>query len=422
MNIKDLYHTFLDCTGISIDTRSLKPGNVFFAIHGENFDGNKYAKKAIESGAKFAVVDDPNVAINDQYIVVSNSLETLQKLANHHRKQFKGKVIGITGSNGKTTTKELIYQVLKTQFRVQCTQGNLNNHLGVPLTLLSLKMDTEIAIVEMGANHLGEIATLCNIAEPTEGLITNIGTAHIGEFGGRENIIRAKSELFDYLRKHQGQVFINNHDKVLSNMSKRFDNPILYPNELCKIESSSPYIVYVDEKENQYQTNLIGAYNFLNISAAVTIGHYFGLERSKIHKAIKNYIPENNRSQVLKVASNTIIMDAYNANPDSTAAALINLSEFDTKNKVAILGDMKELGQYSMDEHQKIIDFAKDLGFQQICFVGEEYSKANEETYKDISQLIHQLKKNPISNTTVLLKGSRSMAMEQLIEIKEIWN
>lgn len=395
---------------------------MFFAIKGENFDGNQYVLKALKVGAKFAVVDDSKLGNEVNCILVEDCLQTLQQLANYHRQQFKGKVLAITGSNGKTTTKELAYKVLKTQFKIQYTKGNLNNYIGVPLTLLSLNLNTEIAIVEMGANHLGEIANLCKITDPTHGIITNIGSAHIGEFGGKENIIRAKSELFDYLLKNNRQVFINSEDDVLNNMSKRFSEPIFYPNKLCQLKNSTPYVIYNDEKGNQHDTHLIGIYNFFNISAAVTIGNYFGIKNNNIHHAVKEFIPDNNRSQILKIGSNTIIMDAYNANPDSTKAALTNLSKFKSDNKIAILGDMKELGDYSFEEHKKAINFSKKINLETIYFVGEEYSKIDSNNFSTIDSLISYLKKHPISNTVVLLKGSRSMAMEQLIKINEIWN
>jgi UDP-N-acetylmuramoyl-tripeptide--D-alanyl-D-alanine ligase len=421
LEIQNLYKKFLECSGISINTRTLKVDDLFVAIKGANFDGNKYALKAIDAGAKYALVDDPSLATNNQLILVEDCLATLQELANHHRKQFTGSVLAITGSNGKTTTKELVYQVLKTHLKVQCTQGNFNNHLGVPLTLLNIEKDVDVAIIEMGANHLGEIAALCQIAEPTYGIITNIGTAHIGEFGGRENIIRAKSELFDYLLKNNGLVFINKEDVVLNNMSKRFKKHISFPNDLCIFKNSTPYVKYKDQNSDLVKTNLIGSYNFLNIASAITIGNYFRVPNHKIHEAIKSFIPDNNRSQILKLGSNTVILDAYNANPDSVKVALNNLADFDSASKVAVLGDMKELGIFSEDEHKKIIDHSEGLNLKDTFFVGEEYSKINSTAYQSIDKLEAFLIQNSFYDSVVLLKGSRSMALEQLTEIEEIW-
>ncbi len=422
MDIQALYDKFKTCSRVSIDTRSLQTGDLFFAIKGDNFDGNKYAQKAIDQGAKFAVIDDAKLADNPQYILVDDCLKTLQALANYHRKQFNGKVLAITGSNGKTTTKELTNQVLQTQYKVHCTQGNFNNHLGVPLTLLSMPLDTEIAIIEMGANHLGEIAALCLIAEPTHGIITNLGSAHEGEFGGRENIVRAKSELFDFVLKNEGHVFINIDDKVLHNMTKRFEHYSSYPNTLIQLQSSAPYVIYLDTNNEPHHTHLIGAYNYLNIAAAVTIADFFDINPQKIHAAIDSFIPENNRSQILKIGSNTVILDAYNANPDSCKVALINLSEFDSNSKIAILGDMKELGEYSKKEHQNIIQLANDLRLNTSYFVGEDYANVSKLAYQKMEDLISYLQKHPIANSVVLLKGSRSMAMEQLIKIDELWS
>jgi len=421
LEIQDLYKKFLECSGISIDTRTLKLDDLFVAIKGENFDGNKYALKAVDMGAKYALVDDPSLVTNNQMILVEDCLGTLQKLANHHRKQFTGSVLAITGSNGKTTTKELVYQVLKTHLKVQCTQGNFNNHLGVPLTLLSIEKDVDVAIIEMGANHLGEIAALCQIAEPTYGIITNIGTAHIGEFGGRENIIRAKSELFDYILKNDGQVFINKEDIVLSNMSKRFNKYLSFPNDLCIFQNSSPYVTYKNQNNDLVKTNLIGLYNFLNIASAITIGDHFGVPNHKMHEAIKSFIPDNNRSQILKLGSNTVILDAYNANPDSVKVALNNLADFDSTRKVAVLGDMKELGIFSVAEHKKIIDHCEGLNLTNIYFVGEEYSKIKATAFQSIDKLEAFLVLNPFFDSVVLLKGSRSMALERLTSVEEIW-
>lgn len=424
---KILYSKYLQCAGVSIDTRKINLGDLFFALKGPNFDGNKYAEKALAEGAAYAVVDDPLLADKPQMILVDNVLTALQEIATHHREQFNGHVLAITGSNGKTTTKELVYRVLATTFKVHCTVGNLNNHIGVPLTLLVMDLSSEIAIIEMGANHLGEIANYCEIAQPTHGVITNLGTAHIGEFGGRENLIRAKSELFEYLRKNEDLVFINNEDEVLSNMAKRFQAPILFPANDFVFQRSSPYVQYVDEGGKEHNTHLVGKYNFMNASAAMAIGKFFGVIAERAHGAIDSYAPDNNRSQVIKLGSNTIILDAYNANPDSTNAALENLTSFGQQKKIAMLGDMKELGSYSEVEHKKIFNSVEGYGNVDAYYVGEEYQHAIGEskgnTFPFVNDLISFLEKeNPISNSVVLIKGSRSMTMEKLIQIEKIWN
>lgn len=421
--ISFLYEKFLESEGVCTDTRSLQKGQLFFALKGENFNGNKYAAKALEAGALLAVIDEEEYNRGEQYLVVEDVLAYLQQLASHHRDQFDIPFFGITGSNGKTSTKELMARVMSTDRKVQYTRGNLNNHIGVPLTLLSIQKDTEFAIIEMGANHLGEIARLCEIAKPTHGLITNIGTAHIGEFGGQEAILRAKSELFDYLRKTNGIPFINVDDRFLQNMSKRFSKAITFPNDWCKLEKAAPFIHYRDEHGDTHTTEMIGAYNFMNISAAVTVGKYFDVEYP--YKAIDGYMPDNNRSQLINLGSNTIILDAYNANPDSIRAALDNLAVIDSDQKVAILGDMKELGEYAQDEHKKIIDHAETLGLDQVYVVGDDFLAAHDHNksmaFKTIDELIVLLRSQPFSAATILIKGSRGMRMEQLTELTELW-
>ena len=425
--IKELYSKYLQCTGVSIDTRKINSGDLFFALKGPNFDGNRYAEKALSEGAKYAVVDDLTLANHAQMILVDDGLLALQRLAWHHREQFKGHVLAITGSNGKTTTKELIHRVLATTFKVHFTVGNLNNHIGVPLTLLAMDLSTEIAIIEMGANHLGEIASYCEIAQPTHGIITNLGTAHIGEFGGRENLIRAKSELFDFIRKNNGIVFINTEDEVLNNMAKRFQSPELFPADDFTLKKSSPFVQYEDERGIVHNTHLVGKYNFMNASAAMAIGTFFGVTSTNAQAAIDSYEPDNNRSQVIKLGSNTIILDAYNANPDSTSAALENLASFSDKKRIAMLGDMKELGEYSEEEHMKIFKLIGSYGKIDAYYVGVEYQHAidnkSASTFPLVDDLISFLKKqNPISDSVVLIKGSRSMTMENLIKIEKIWN
>lgn len=421
--ISFLYEKFLESDGVCTDTRSLQKNQIFFALKGDNFNGNAYAAKAVEDGALMAVIDEPQDVVNDKLFLVENVLESLQQLASHHRDQFDIPFLGITGSNGKTSTKELTARVMASDRKVQYTRGNLNNHIGVPLTLLSIEPNTEFAIIEMGANHIGEIAALCEMAKPTHGLITNIGTAHIGEFGGQEAIIRAKSELYDFLRKTEGTPFINIEDRVLQNMSKRFPNAITYPNELCSLKSATPFVHYKDVHGETHATEMIGAYNFSNIAAAVTVGNYFEVEEP--YRAIDGYMPDNNRSQLIELNSNTVVLDAYNANPDSIRVALDNLAVIDSDRKVAILGDMKELGEYSIDEHKKIIEYAETLALNEVYLVGNDFKQAHNHSsskvFKNIDELISLLQKNPLSAATVLIKGSRGMRMEQLTERTDLW-
>ncbi|SHK59927.1 UDP-N-acetylmuramoyl-tripeptide--D-alanyl-D-alanine ligase [Reichenbachiella agariperforans] len=420
--ISSLYDKFLSSTGVNTDTRSIEKGQLFFALRGDNFDGNQYAQQAIASGASYAVVDDPAIAKDDRFILVDSVLQTLQLLANHHRRQFTFPFLAITGSNGKTTTKELTARVLGERYKVHYTRGNLNNHIGVPLTLLGINSEVDFAIIEMGANHLGDISLLCRIAEPTHGLITNIGTAHIGEFGGRDNIIRAKSELFDYLRKTDGLPFINKLDSVLVNMSKRFEKSVDYPNDSCKLIEAKPYVNYLDDQDHEHSTEIIGEYNYMNIAAAVTVAKHFEVDYP--YNAIDTYQPDNNRSQIVEIGSNTIILDAYNANPDSMKAALRNLANMNVGKKIAMLGEMKELGDYTMVEHERIVSEAEELGIKNLYLVGNEFKKASEFVHVllDVDRLIDYLREDKISGATVLIKGSRSMQMERLIQNKEIWD
>ena len=421
--ISFLYEKFLESAGVCTDTRALQKNQIFFALKGDNFNGNVYAARALENGAKLAVIDEPQDEALDGYFLVENVLKCLQELATHHREQFDIPFLGITGSNGKTSTKELTARVMNTDRKVQYTRGNLNNHIGVPLTLLSIEKDTDFAIIEMGANHIGEIAFLCQLAKPTHGLITNIGTAHIGEFGGREAIIRAKSELFDYIRNNGGVPFINMDDPVLQNMSKRFSNAVTFPNELCSLKQAKPFVHYKDVHGHTHATEMVGAYNFSNIAAAVTVGNYFEVEDP--YRAVDGYMPDNNRSQMMELGTNTIILDAYNANPDSIKAALENLSVINSDHKVAILGDMKELGEYSEEEHKKIIDFAETLDINEVYLVGNDFKNAIHQSkakaFGKIEELIQELEKKPLAVATVLIKGSRGMRMEQLTERTELW-
>lgn len=417
MNIEKLYEIYKSHNTISTDTRSITKDCLFFALKGENFNGNKFAEKAIENGAAFAIIDEKEYQLSEKYIVVHNVLETLQQLANFHRKQFNIPFIGITGSNGKTTTKEFINTVLSKKYKTTFTQGNLNNHIGVPLTLLSIPTDCEIAIIEMGANHMKEIDFLCKIVEPNFGIITNIGTAHIEGFGSVQNIEITKTELYRFVKSINGTIFINNEDTTLSKHIKGI-NTYSYGNSKAdcpgKLISSTPSVKL--EWDNQIiNANLYGSYNYNNILAAICIGNYFEVKPNLIKEAIEEYFPKNNRSQIIEAESNTIFLDAYNANPTSMNAAINSFNENTSPNKIMLLGDMLELGDTSKKEHQKIVDKAAELGINAI-FVGQEFNSIENKhsfTYlKNVDEVIDWLKHSGLTNHHILIKGSRGIRLE----------
>ena len=419
-----LYTLFKECSGVSIDTRNITPGCLFIALRGPNFNANEFAKEALDKGAKYALVDQPEYASAPNILEISDGLITLQELAKHHRRQLNIPVIGITGSNGKTTTKELISKVLGTTFNTFATRGNLNNHIGVPLTILSISQKVEIAIVEMGANHIGEIADLCEIAQPTHGLITNIGKAHIEGFGGFEGVIRGKSELYQYLIQHDREVFINSQDPILSNMSKRFSHPIFYPEKgdflNVTYTGSNPYLNFIGERNIEIPTKLIGAYNFNNIAAALCIAKYFKVPTVSAEEAVAQYEPTNNRSQVLQKETNTIVLDAYNANPSSMNAALENFDQMEATNKVVILGDMMELGEESDQLHREIVATTKK-GISKVLLCGSMMMKARDANpeascFANRDELIDWLTRNPIKDSTILIKASRGIGLEEVLE------
>lgn len=423
--IGQIYQIYLESTGICTDTRSLSKGNLFVALKGANFNANKFAEQALEEGAIKAIIDDPDYEISGKTIQVDDALQTLQLLAQYHRSQLDIPIIGITGSNGKTTTKELLKAVLDVSYNCFATKGNLNNHIGVPLSLLSINEDHDIAIIEMGANHLGEIAQLSALSQPTHGLITNIGKAHIGLFGGFEGVIRAKSELYDYLIKNEGTVFINQQQDILMNMSKRIKNPVFYPGQgsyyHCRLVSADPFVEIESEDGSHVKSKLIGSYNFDNIATALCVGKYFNVPADKAHEAVAQYSPENNRSQIVSKGSNMIILDAYNANPSSMGKAIENLANMKAGNKLAIVGDMFELGDDTEHEHAQIGTLLKKLGFENAIFCGKAMRYAFEAfgkgVYKeDKSQLISWLRENPYADTTILIKASRGMALEDLVD------
>lgn len=425
--IADLYQKFIEHRKVSTDTRKVEKDSIFFALKGPNFDANQFAEQALIKGASYAVIDNPELAANERFILVEDALEALQLMANYYRKQLKMPIIGLTGSNGKTTTKELIASVLKTKYKTLATSGNLNNHIGVPLTLLSIKEDHELAVIEMGANHIGEIAALCTIAEPTHGLITNIGKAHLEGFGGFEGVVLGKSELYHYLIQTDGVVWINSRNDILKNMGKRFENPLFYPGPgdyyNCELKSTTPTLEILAEGDVDIKSQLIGTYNFENIAAALCIGKYFGIKPASAKDAIENYQPTNNRSQLLKTARNTIVLDAYNANPTSMSSALNNLKNIVAKQKVVILGDMKELGESSKKEHAIIGEMLASMQLDKIFLYGTEIKPAADILKKkafyftDKNELIAALKSQGIKESYILIKGSRSMGLEKVTDV-----
>jgi UDP-N-acetylmuramoyl-tripeptide--D-alanyl-D-alanine ligase len=426
MDIQNLYQKYRESGRVSTDTRQITPGSVFFALKGDKFNANEFASDALTKGASYAVIDESKYATDDRYILVEDVLDTLQKLARHHRDQLKIPFIGLTGSNGKTTSKELLHAVLSKKYKTLATKGNLNNHIGVPLTILSIDDSIEIAVIEMGANHLGEIALLCSIANPTHGFITNIGRAHIGMFGGFENIIRAKSELFQHLIQTKGQVFINSQNPILSNMAKRFTNPLFYPGGgdyyHCELLNADPFLKVRTESGEEITTQLIGDYNFENVASALCIGKHFGVKAKEANTAIADYSPGNMRSQVVKKGSNTIILDAYNANPSSMNAAIENLASMKAEKKVAIVGDMFELGDEAEAEHKAIGKLLANKQFNDVYLCGKLMQAARTELptahyFEKKEDLLKALQQKPISNATVLIKASRGIGLESVVEV-----
>ena len=427
--IQTLYSIFLASKGICTDTRTLEESQLFFALKGDNFDGNRYAEQALKKGAIAVVVDDKSFEDRDSnhYIYCNDVLSTLQHLATYHRQQLKLPVIALTGSNGKTTTKELIREILATQYKVKATVGNLNNHIGVPLTLLSFTKDTEIGIVEMGANHIGEIANLSEIAQPNYGYITNIGKAHLEGFGSEEGILQGKTELYAFLKTHNQTVIVNYDDEKLWPKVETYPSTISF--SLQSSHQAEYHYVATLLSDNTVQitsetctiaSNLIGGYNSTNLAAAITIGRHYGISLQNCKDAIENYVPSNNRSQVLTYTFGTVILDAYNANPTSTLAALQSLEQTNSTYRVAILGDMFELGAYAEKEHQRIVEYIEDsTRIHQAYVVGALYyqtrvrdSKIQKmETLDDLPDIINGIPKD----CTLLIKGSRGMRMERLL-------
>ena len=422
MNISQLHSIFLECNGVSTDTRNLPKGCLFIALKGERFDGNAYAQEALNNGAAFAMVDDQQQK-GDRFLQVPNCLLALQELAAYHRKTLTTKIIAITGSNGKTTTKELMHSVLSQQFNTLCTEGNLNNHIGVPLTLLRLTSKTAIAVVEMGANHIGEIALLTSIIQPDLGYITNFGKAHLEGFGSLEGVVKGKSELYDYLIKNNLPILIHGDDlkqKALTDkatvVSFGNDDHHIYS---ISLEKTSPYISVIFSGII-IQSQLTGGFNFSNISAAIVLGSYYGVSLENIARGIETYIPKNNRSQEIVKNNREIVLDAYNANPTSMKAALLSFDNLASP-KIALLGDMFELGKFAAKEHQEIVNEAEILSIDQLYWIGEEFSKtklpsSKHHCFKNIHLFKKYLEKKPLPSGKLLLKGSRGMKMETLLD------
>lgn len=426
MKIEQLHNLFLASDGISTDTRKLKPNTLFFALKGDNFNGNEYAKKSIEEGCSYAIIDEKKFALSEKYILVDDVLKTIQQLANYHRKQFKIPVIGITGSNGKTTTKELIGAVLETTYNVLITEGNLNNHLGVPFTLLRLNVDHEIAVIEMGASKKGDIQELCEIAEPTHGIITNIGAAHIEGFGSLQGVIDTKTEMYRFIESNKGTIFYNSEDEVLTSHLPKSVETFSYGTSSGKITGSITELtplVNFKWKENDYtspivKSHLVGNYNFTNFLAAISIGRFFEVNADAVNHALANYIPSNKRSQIEKTERNMLIVDCYNANATSMMAAIENFVAIPEKNKIAFLGDMLELGPISKTEHQKIADYLSDKNIP-VFLVGKEFATAttNFKKYNSSAELIERENLKSIKDQLILVKGSRGIKLEMVIPL-----
>lgn len=420
--IKELYSQYLIHSIITTDSRETPEGSLFFALKGEQFDGNKFALKALSEGCSKAVIDDINLKENNNCIYVPDVLEALQELAKYHRSLISIPVIGITGTNGKTTSKELINKVLSKSFNTIATKGNLNNHIGVPLSILSIQKKHEIAIIEMGANHIGEINFLCEIAQPTHGIITNVGKAHLEGFGSIEGVIKAKAELYNYLgRNKKSIVFLNNDNSILKEKSKNLNTFTYGINKAdCSFDSikADPF-VELNWNQISIKSKLIGKYNAENIMAAVCIGHFFTIKNELIIDAIQKYTPKNKRSEIVKSSKNEIILDAYNANPSSMKQALENFKEMGFQNSLLILGDMFELGKYSLDEHQKVIDLISELGFKEVFLLGDEFYNIDKnesfKTFKTTNEAGNFLAKHPIYGRNILIKGSRGMKLETLL-------
>lgn len=426
MELSELYARFLACKGVTTDTRHCTEGALFVALKGATFNGNAFAAQALRQGCRYALVDEAEYATEPDIILVDDCLRTLQQLANYHRRRLGTRIIGITGTNGKTTTKELIAAVLKQKFTVRYTQGNLNNHIGVPLTLLQLTEDDEMAVVEMGANHPGEIRTLVHIVEPDYGIITNVGKAHLEGFGSFEGVIRTKGELYDFLRERGGAtVFVQHENPYLNQITDGLQcvyygqTPGLYVSG--SVSGCAPFLVFrwtAEGVSHEVHTRLIGTYNLDNALAALAIGRYFGVDGEAACRALEAYVPQNNRSQLVETSCNKLIVDAYNANPTSMRAALDNFRRMEVPHKMVVLGDMKELGEGSLEEHQKIADYLKQCGIERIVLVGGEFARTRHEgeCYASVDEVEKMFRKDKPEGYYILIKGSNSMKLSRLPE------
>ncbi|MHA4893714.1 UDP-N-acetylmuramoyl-tripeptide--D-alanyl-D-alanine ligase [Pedobacter sp. PWIIR3] len=431
MSTESLYELYTKHPIICTDTRNIIAGCLFFALKGDNFDANTFADNALEAGAAYAIIDNPTLKTGEKHFLVENVLAAMQDLAKYHRAHLNIPVIGLTGSNGKTTTKELINAVLSEKYRSFATKGNLNNHIGVPLSVLSITSEHEIAVIEMGANHQKEIEFLCTIAQPTHGLVSNVGMAHLDGFGGFEGVKKGKAELYTYLKANQGTAFIYRNNPYLLEMSAAagLNIVVYYGSEKedavsGKLLSTDPYIKLQwqnKESEHQLAVNLTGTYNFENILAAICIGQFFELSAAQINAGLAGYLPKNNRSQITETASNTVICDFYNANPSSMAAALNNLKQLNAPNKVIIIGDMFELGEESEEQHGIIAKHAESLQANTLILIGQHFFESKGQVkglfFKTPKEASDYLSASPVKNSVVLLKGSRGMALEQLLPL-----
>lgn len=426
MSIIDLYDLFIHNPQITTDSRNCPKGSIFFALKGDKFDGNQYAGKALASGCVYAVIDNPDYYIGERTILVDNVLKTLQQLAHHHRKVLGLPIIGITGTNGKTTTKELLAAVLSTKFNVLYTEGNLNNHIGVPLTLLRLTHDHEMAVIEMGASHPGDIKELVDIVHPNYGIITNVGRAHLEGFGSFEGVIRTKGELYDYIRRSKGKLFIKKENEYLQSIAKGIEQ-ITYGNgddafASGQVVRCDPFLVFNWKQQGKLhtvETHMIGSYNLDNVLAAVAVGRFFKIPAERISRAIAAYEPTNNRSQFKKTENNELIIDAYNANPSSMKVALDNFIAMPVQPKAIILGDMRELGPTSDELHAEVVEQIKNGQFDKVFLCGEHFSKVGKEfsPFATTEAMVEELRKQPLKGYHILIKGSHSMGLEKLADI-----
>lgn len=426
MSIIDLYDLFIHNPQITTDSRNCPKGSIFFALKGDKFDGNQYAGKALASGCVYAVIDNPDYYIGERTILVDNVLKTLQQLAHHHRKVLGLPIIGITGTNGKTTTKELLAAVLSTKFNLLYTEGNFNNHIGVPLTLLRLTHDHEMAVIEMGASHPGDIKELVDIVHPNYGIITNVGRAHLEGFGSFEGVIRTKGELYDYIRRSKGKIFIKKENEYLQSIAKGIEQ-ITYGNgddafASGQVVSCDPFLVFNWKQQGKLhtvETHMIGSYNLDNVLAAVAVGRFFKIPAERISRAIAAYEPTNNRSQFKKTENNELIIDAYNANPSSMKVALDNFITMPVQPKAIILGDMRELGSTSDELHAEVVEQIKKGQFDKVFLCGEHFSKVGKEfsPFATTEAMVEELRKQPLKGYHILIKGSHSMGLEKLADI-----